>query len=454
MRILRLSVCRLTVKVSSRFDRGALREKTPQSGLTWRGVLMATLTMLRKSTPVGGRGATTGALALAIVLTVFASQVGRAQTFNVIHNFTGGRDGATPYAGLTVDKAGSLYGTAYNGGTGYGSVYKLQHKGAGWTFNPLYSFAGGSDGANPWARVIFGPDGVLYGTTLFGGSADGTGTLFKLRPQPRACTSALCPWAKTLICNFAQGQCDGALPRGDLLFDQTGNLYGTNGGGAGIVYQLKPSGGGWTDNILYAFSGPDGAYPNSGVIFDSAGNVYGTAYGGGPFTYGAVFQLVSSAGWAQNLIYSFRNLDDGGYPAAGLIFDQAGNLYGASSNGGTGGGGTIFELSPGVGGTWTFTVLYSFAGGYQCGPWGALVMDTVGNLYGTTACDGKYGFGDVFELSPGSGGWTYTNLYDFTGGTDGANPISNVLLHPNGKLYGTASAGGSQGLGAVWEIAP
>lgn len=225
----------------------------------------------------------------------------------------------------------------------------------------------------------------------------------------------------------------------------------------GVVYKLTPSNGSWTESVLYSFKGgSDGGNPYSGVILDQAGSFYGTTYLDGLSNFGTVFQLTCGAGRCTNtVLHSFTNGGDGGSPIGGLISDQSGNLYGVGSDGGTGGAGTVFELSP-SGDSWTFTVLYNFTSplGGQCGPRAGLFIDPVGNLYGTTYCDGAYGYGNVFELSPSNGGWTYKDLYDFRGGNDGKNPISNVSLHPNGKLYGTTSVGGTEGFGVVWELTP
>jgi|SRR5271157_220116 len=414
---------------------------------------MANPRQLRNSIFGLSLGAATAALAIAFLLIVVAPQPVQAQTFNVLHTFTGAQDGGNPYAGVTMDKAGNLYGTASSGGAAnYGTVYKLTHKGSGWTLNSLYSFAGGSDGAFPQARVIFGPNGILYGTTRGGGA--GYGTVFNLRPKPTACLTALCPWTETVLYSFKGTDGDG--PLGDVLFDQAGNIYGTTGAGgsydSGTVYELKPSGSGWTESVLFSFNFVDGVAPSSGVLFDNAGNLDGTTEGGGSGYLGTVFQLVpSNGGWTNYILYSFQNGNDGGYPGAGLIFDQSGNLYGATSTGGTGGGGTVFKLTP-YGSS--YSLVYSFTGGFVCGP-GTLVMDGAGNLYGTTYCDGANNLGSVFKLTPSSGNnWTYTSLHDFTGGSDGGSPISNVVFDTSGNLYGTASAGGSQGLGVVWEITP
>jgi uncharacterized repeat protein (TIGR03803 family) len=399
---------------------------------------------------------------LALAIATLSAQ---AQTFNVIHTFTGGPDGGNPNAGLTIDKAGNLYSTAYTGGAGYGTVYRMKRSGSNWVFNPLYSFAGGTDGANPVARVVFGPDGSLYGTTLFGGVVgcgdSGCGTVFNLRPSARACTTALCPWTETVLHRFS-GDPDGNYPEfSDVIFNQMGNLYGVTydggTGGLGTVYQLTPSGSGWTESVLYGFPGRgnDGVFPNA-VTLDNAGNLYGTTFNGGLSNDGTVFEMTYSVGigWTENLLYSFQNGNDGSLPIAGLIFDQSGNLYGATTNGGSGGGGTVFELTP-SGGGWKYTLLYSFTGGYRCGPVGNLVMDGAGNLYGTTVCDGTNQAGNVFKLTPSGPTWTYTSLHDFTGGSDGGISTSNLIFDTNGNLYGTTIyGGGPQNYGVVFQITP
>ncbi|MGA2370950.1 MAG: choice-of-anchor tandem repeat GloVer-containing protein [Candidatus Korobacteraceae bacterium] len=413
---------------------------------------------------VGLRAAITApVLAMVFVLTIGAGQDVQAQTFNVIHDFTGGGDGAGPEAGLIMDRAGNLYGTASGGGTGgNGTVFKLAHKGSGWLLNTLYSFAGGNDGAFPTASVTIGPNGSLYGTTANGGP--GNGIVFNVKPSPAACKTALCPWTETVLYGFSGGS-DGGVPFSPVVFDQAGNLYGTTyvGGSnnSGTVYKLVPSGGNWTESVLHNFTGGnDGSDPEAGVTFDNAGNLYGTTYYGGSGIYGTVFQLTpSGSAWTENILYNFQGEGPVGCcPSAGVIFDSAGNLYGAASVGGSRVGGSVFEMQP-SGGNWVLTVLYSFQGN-GTGPVSDLVMDAAGNLYGTLNTDGAYLYGSVFKLTPSSGGWTYTDLHDFTGGSDGAYPFSTVILDANGNLYGTASAGGialscsGPGCGVVWEITP
>ena len=407
--------------------------------------------------------------ALAIVLAMFVCQALQAQTFTVIHNFTGGQDGAHPYAGVTMDAAGNLYGTANVGGDltcnpphGCGAVYQLKHKGSGFVFNPLYNFGVSPDGGIPTAPVVFGRDGALYSTTSYGGT-NSRGVVFKLRPSPTACKTALCPWLENVLYSFKGGaNGDGANPIG-LIFDQAGNIYGTTSGGGtyglGTAYELTSSGGSWTDSVLHIFGGgTDGSLPyRSVLVFDNAGNLYGTTSLGGSSNYGTVFQLTpSGSGWTENILYNFQDGSDGGYPYAGLIFDQSGNLYGATTDGGTGGGGTVFELSP-SGGGWTYSVLYSITGplGDQCGPAWALVMDVEGNLYDTTQCDGANTLGSVFKLTQTGGSWTYSSLHDFTGlNGDGEYPASSVTFDSSGNLYGTTNYGGTNGQGVVWKITP
>lgn len=388
-----------------------------------------------------------------------------AQTFAVLHNFTGGQDGATPKAGITLDRAGNLYGTTSTGASlsgncspirGCGAVFELKRVNSGWIFSPLYTFQF-SDGASPWARVVFGPSGLLYGTTTWGGNETrecagiGCGVVFSLQPPATFCRSVQCPWTETVLYKFMMGR-DGAYPGyGDVVFDQNGNLYDTNAGGtAGTVFELTPSDNGWTLNVLYGFQQPPAPYytgPAAGVIIDPTGNVYGAAQSGGPYNGGAVYELTPSSPY-----WSFTDLHDNmGGSDGGLIRDSSGNLYGTTLSGGTNGGGTVYELSPSNGG-WTFDTLYNLTG--NGGSYAVLAMDAAGNLYGTTLMDGAYGQGNVFKLTPSNGGWIYTSLHDFTGGADGSQPFGQVTLDANGNLYGTASGGGTNNKGVVWEIAP
>ena len=413
-------------------------------------------------------------LAVLFVLTVAAIPAAQAQTFSVIHDFSG-TDGFAPYAGVTLDAAGNLYGTTSQSFTGDGTAFQLKRSHGNWVLNSLFTFTG-TNGAYPFAGIVFGPDGALYGTTNSGGLGKGFGVVYNLRPPRTACKSALCPWTETVLYPFTGGS-DGSGPSlGNPVFDKNGNLYGTTqlGGdlacsppyGCGTVYQLTPSASGWTESVLYSFSGGnDGSEPASGVILDEAGNLYGITYQGGGIGCGGrgcgtVFQLSpSGSGWKETILYSFTGGSDGGNPYGGLIFDQSGNLYGTTLFGGSGGGGTVFELSP-SGGGWTFTLVYALTG-YDAGPVGSLAMDGAGNLYGTTNANGAYGNGSVFKLQPSNGGWIYTTLHDFTyRGPDGSLPVAGPTVDAKGNVYGTTSQGGTQycgfevQCGVVWEITP
>jgi len=377
----------------------------------------------------------------------------------VLHSFFEGNDGAYPVAGLTMDKDGNLYGTSAYGGRGSGTVFQLKHVASGWIFNTLYSFRGDSDGAYPYSKVIFGPDGSLYGTTTAGGdsscSQNGCGTVFSLRPPPTACRTALCPWTETVLYRFKGGS-DGANPWGEVSFDQAGNIYGTTfaGGGfnycegfrqlsCGVIYQLTPSNGSWTESVLLRFTGGgDGGQPESGLLFDQSGNLYGTTLTGGDFACnkhevpgcGTVFQLAPSGpAWTENVLYQFQNSD--GQPSGNLVFDLLGNLYGGADN-------VVFTLTPSSG-TWTYGVIYPIGSH-------SVSIDTAGNLYG--AGNGLYGAGSLFKLTPSDGNWNYSVLYDFTGGRDGNYPYGDLAFDAAGNLYGAADFGGDKNGGVVFEL--
>jgi uncharacterized repeat protein (TIGR03803 family) len=413
------------------------------------------------------------AVTLAVV-----GQSAQAQTEKLLHIFTGGSDGAQPQAGLVMDRAGNFYGTARYGGyyggncspLGCGTVFELARSGSGWILKPLYSFTGGNDGESPAGPLSFGPDGALYGTTVYGGSngceSYGCGTVFRLAPPATVCHAVSCPWDETLIVSFGGGA-TGLFPYGGVIFDPAGNIYGTTYEGGvqadcdthacGIVYKLSPANGNWLQTVLYTFSGSNGAGPEAGLTFDATGNLYGTTAQGGTYDQGIVFRLSpSGSGWVGGAIHEFTGESDGGGPLASVIFDAAGNLYSDTAGGGAYYGGTAFELTP-SNGSWTEIVLKSFTS-VGNGPTGPLAMGSNGSLYGNTS--GETGSGSVFELTPENGGWIYTDLYDFSGGSGGYSPLGGLLLDASGNLYGTTSLGGDQqceqyeGCGVIFEITP
>ncbi|MGO9305449.1 MAG: choice-of-anchor tandem repeat GloVer-containing protein [Candidatus Korobacteraceae bacterium] len=419
------------------------------------------------------------ALVLLVLIATTAVPAAQAQTFQVLHTFTGGADGSEPSGGgLTSDSQGNLYGTAANGGIynancltsgqqfGCGTVYKLTHKSGGWAFSLLYSFTGSTDGYLPNQILTFDSEGSLYGSTRGGGGyyCQGIycGTVFKLRP-PAAfhCITISCPWTETTLYQFQGYPNDGAQPAfGHLTFDAAGNLYGTTSWGApsgysGNVYKLTPGGSGWTESVLYNFTGGyDGDASRSGVVFDNAGNLYGTTTLGGLYGDGVIFRLTpTESGWRETVLHNFQDSTDGSGPNGAVVMDAAGNLYGVTFSGGPNKGGTVWELSP-SNGSWTFRVPYALTGSGEDGPNGGLFMDAAGNLYGATLLEGAYHKGNVFKLSPSNGAWVYTSLYDFTGGSDGSWPNSRVTMDANGNLFGSTELGGEKQNGVIWEITP
>jgi uncharacterized repeat protein (TIGR03803 family) len=427
-------------------------------------------------------------LTIFCVLLVLVIKPAQAQNFSVIHAFTDGVDGAFPEASLTIDETGNLYGTTIIGGgvngrdcdpraAGCGVAFKMMPHNGGWIFAPLFAFDD-FDGAAPVAPLTFGPGGLLYGSTTDGGnnlncfsSFYGCGVVFTLQPPPTICRSALCYWLENPIYTFTS-ESDGFEPMGNLAFDQAGNIYGTTayggtntcgtGANCGNVFQLSRSGSAWTKTTLYNFTpGSDGIWPVSGVITDSSGVLYGITNQGGTYDFGTVFELTpSESGWTETVIYNFQDGVDGGGPWGGLLMDAEGNLYGTTATGGAGHGGTVFELSP-SGGRWTFSVVASLFGVEGGGSVGSLTFDSAGNLYGTTRGDGAYGYGNIFKLTPSGRQWIYSDLYDFTGGSDGRSPYAGVTLDSGGNLYGTTLEGGntggacaSFGCGVVFEITP
>ena len=429
------------------------------------------------------RGRQTVRILLVVILAMICiGPRAQSQTFQVIHNFTGLGDGSEPTYGLTLDAGGNIYGTTFNGNALTGTVYKLTNKGGNWIENPLYYFPyQGSGGSIPYSPVVQGKDGSYYGTAASGGNLVacpngttlGCGAVYNLKPLPSRPPTPLTQWTYTPIYIFNNS--DGANPYGvDLIFAADGSIYGTtsNGGtgtcfgGCGVVFQLTPSNGTYTETVLYSFTqGTDGAHPWSGVIFDQAGNLYGTTTGGGTFGNGTVYQLTKSGStWTEKILYNFTGGADGANPYAALGFDAAGNLYGATVAQGAGMGGTVFELSPAGGGNWSLQTLFAFNGnGGQLarGPYGRIILLGDGTIYGTTASDGLYNFGSVFKLTPGSGGYTYTSLHDFTGGLDGGYPRGYPVMDKNGNIFGTTTTGGTGdptncvgACGVVYEVAP
>jgi hypothetical protein len=414
-------------------------------------------------------------IAITLAALSLAGSALAAPVETLLYSFQGGSDGGAPYAGLIADKEGALYGTTTGGGTGdggfgFGTVFKLTPPAKGqtvWTETVLYSFQGGSDGDGPFGDLIADNSGALYGTTQTGGSGGGYGTVFKLTPPAKGQTAC----TETVLHSFTGGS-DGVFPLDGLIVGKQGALYSTTGAGgtgdAGTVFKLTPPAKGqtaWTETVLYSFKGDgsDGAFPFGDLIADNSGALYGTTVGGGNGRVnGTVFKLTPPAKgqtvWTETVLYSFKigNPLNPSTPSGGLIADNSGALYGT-----TGGGGTVFKLTPPANGqtAWTETVLYSFKGGSDGARPSGLIADKQGALYGTAASGGSGANGMVFKLTPpatGQTAWTETVLYSFKGGSDGARP-SGLIADKQGALYGPTNIGGSEiscfdGCGTVFKL--
>jgi uncharacterized repeat protein (TIGR03803 family) len=468
----------------------------------------------------------------------------------LLYSFTGGADGGNPYAGVIADASGNLYGTTYKGGTkNSGVVYKLALSGQE---TVLYSFTGGSDGANPYAGVIADPQGNLYGTALYGGGTNyctnGCGVVYELSPAGQQTVlhrfstmsrnGAAWPYAGVIrdstgnlygaasigggmnggqlfkidttgnytgLYNFVNGEV--FQPEGGLLRDSQGNLYGTTefsgttpfggyaglgavykldiagnletlysfpgagadtyrgsvnagliadsqgnlygttpyGGMVGMVYKLDPAG---VETTLYSFTpAPGGTEPMGGAVRDQAGNLYGTAVNGGVANAGVVYKI--SAAGREVPLYSFTGAADGAFPQNELALDSLGNVYGTAFHGGSAAGSAGFGVVYKIDKSGHQTVLHTFTGGADGGLPGGVTLGSAGNLYGATAY-GTYGGGVIYKLAPSG---QFTVLYSFSGGADGGGP-GGVILDPAGNLYGTTYAGGNAGLGVIFKVSP
>jgi hypothetical protein len=358
-------------------------------------------------------------LAAAVVfgLVVVATQSAQAQTFNVLYTFTGKKGGGSPVGQLIFDSSGNLYGAAELGNgvdtdcpNSYcGAVFELTPGTGGWTDIPLHDFdLFGQDAANPGAGLAFDSHGQLYGTTIDGGGDRnqvcfrGCGSVFQLVRDGQG------KWKMHLIHKFTGGS-DGGKPQASLVLDSSGNIYGTTtaggdvthcgeGEGCGVVFELMPgSGGRWTEKVLYSFSnGTVAGGPDGGVTFNKSGDLYVTSFGGGAYLFGAVVQLTrdSHGRWNPHVLHSFTGGEDGANPWGNLVLDSEGSLYGATASGGdrkvcTGlGCGVVFKLSPSGNGQWKEQVLHVFTGGADGASPHSLTLDAAGSLYSTTYSGG------------------------------------------------------------------
>jgi uncharacterized repeat protein (TIGR03803 family) len=400
----------------------------------------------------------------------------------VLHAFTDHGDSAIP-RNLVIDQDERLYGATQ------GTVFRMVPESAKWKFETLYTFTGGSDGFLP-ISVSLDQSGNVYGAALEGGVSScnypyGCGTIFQLAKTAAGLTFSV-------VYSF-QSPADGSGPQG-VIPEANGTLLGVTSsggdsawpGGSGTVFELTPNTGSWAHTIITNFPNGDGTGPQGGLLADAAGNLYGTTTTGGRLGLGMVFQLSRShgGGWKETILHAFGAPGDGSSPQGNLTFDAAGNLYGATVGGGVYSRGTVFKLTrrDGLGG-WTETILHHFGGPTTFGnslkdaayPVGPVVVDAVGNVYGTAALGGHngsgcwsgvyhIGCGTVFKLSQQSNGrWKETFLHSFDDGADGAVPETGLIADTAGNLYGTTFEGGSgscenndgtYGCGTIFMMSP
>ncbi len=365
---------------------------------------------------------------------------GASETFLYSFGTTGAGDGSSPYAGLVMDSAGNLYGTTENGGlNGTGTVFKITPTGSE---SIVYSFgpSSGTDGQNPQGGLIIDSAGYLYGTT-FDGGANNNGTVFKMTTAGN----------EVFLYSFGPNTtADGKLPAGRLIMDSIGDLWGTTTmggtGNDGTVFEINPFG---SEAFVYSFTGASGWHPYDGLIADASGNFYGTTRDGGSNGTGVVFKIIPSS-HSESVLYSFgaSGSSDAQNPKGCLVRDSAGNLYGTTTAGGANSLGTVFKVTS----SGTESVLYSFAtipDGDN--PIDGMIMDSAGNLYGTTYGGGAYGQGTVFEITSAG---SESVLYSFgAASNDGSSPYYGSLFRDSsGNLYGTTVGGGANGIGTVFKI--
>jgi uncharacterized repeat protein (TIGR03803 family) len=375
---------------------------------------------------------------------------------SLLYSFNPEVDG-NPQGRLLLEKK-ALFGTTAGADSSDGTVFELKRAGKTWTESTLVTF-NGSNGAYPAAGLIVDPSGNLYGTTGSAGTYNG-GTAFEL-------TSSKGSWNLQTLWYFGNTAThDGVAPACDLLMDSTGAIYGTTQSGGtnnlGTVFKLTQSGAVWTESVLYSFAGgSDGQEPAAGLVMDSSGALYGTTYyGGGSGTCndgcGTAFELRQSGGvWTDTVLHAFGNGTDGQFPGYGpLVLASGGALYGTTTYGGTDDWGTVYELTP-SGGKWKEKILYDFTGAADGATAnGGLIKGKSGAMYGTTEEGGANYGGTVYVLTKANGGWTedvVTNFPNFSG--DGFFPVAGVTLDTKSDtLFGVTTQGGADGWGSVYQV--
>jgi uncharacterized repeat protein (TIGR03803 family) len=343
---------------------------------------------------------------------------------------------------------------AANPGAGHVTIQAIP------TTTVLVNFDDGN-GQGPVGALLLDGKGDLFGATINGGGPNEQGLIYELSPTRSG-------YQESIVYNFNGGDAEGGAPAGNLIADSKGDTFGTasgGAGGAGLVFELTPGGqGGYTEHVLHEFSGPDGDSPNGGVTADAKGDLFGVAASGGAGGDGVVYELTpdGQGGYAEQTVHDFTGTgEDGIRPEAGVTVDANGNLFGTTASGGADGEGTVFELTPQGAGGYTEHVIHAFTGAGDDGayPGDELAFGPDGELFGATSFGGSADVGTVFELTPDqAGGYTEQTIYSFSAeddqyeNADGAYPDAGVTVDANGDVFGTASDGGSTGNGVVFEL--
>jgi len=391
-------------------------------------------------------------------LALLATAAWAASTTKLIYSFAGNADGAYTDTELVMDSAGNLYGTSVQGGkSGGGTVFQITPSGA---HTVLYNFTGGADGGEPYKGVTLDAHGNLFGTAVTGGGGScegGCGVVFMLSNSGGS-------WNFSVIHTFTGGA-DGSGPGSPVSIDKNGNVYGTTptGGanGMGVVYKLMSNAtGGWTLHVIHTFTGGvDGGGGSAGrLLIDAGGNLYGVCTVGGANGFGTVYKMFSIQGqWQLTTLYAFKDQPDGALPYGGVVFDKFGNLYGTTYYAGANDLGSVYKLTRNNG-TWTESVLYSFKGGTDgASPISSLVADAAGNFYGTTSDGGAAtcSCGVIFKMTRGTTGkWTESVVYRFPGTPNPGFAYNGMISDSAGNFYGATVHGGSGNDGAIYKFTP
>jgi uncharacterized repeat protein (TIGR03803 family) len=394
---------------------------------------------------------------LAAILLLAVAALGQARG-QVLYSFpSDGPNGHFPTSLPLFDRSGNVFGIASLGGDdGYGTAYELTVPLGGVNnFSLIYTFSGAPEDEAPFGNIVSDAAGNIYGVAA-GGTA-GASSVYELSPGAGGI------WTESVIYTFNNTGGGPWEATAGLTIDAAGNLYGSSGGGGafgmGTIYELTPNAdGSWSETVLYSFNSSDGYAPSSALVFDASGNIYGTTSTGG-IAWGTVFELspTSGGGWTEKVLYSLPGSASLAVPNSPVWLDSAGNIFATAFGVGYPPHGAVFELTKGSKGSWTETTLHAFSGkgGEGAAPNSGLIADSDGNLYGTTYYGGTYGGGAIYVMKKDVGGqWREKTIYSFQGKPDGLGPNWGLTFGPGGDLYGVTTGGGSFNSGTVYRVKP